>query len=215
MTVTAAPEIIGYDSARELLDAAVAAGLSCRNPSAPGANASLATDQLACKPYLEGSHARVYATSGDLQRDVDLFTKLARFDIKDGREPDSLLRGEHWMVTGSLQDLSAIAPSLDGQVLDLTAVATPKPSKRPAPPKLARTIPGDGTFLVGTDIAAGTYRNEGPSPNDGRSCVVYASTKPSDLGTYLRGSTSKGPAFIEVREDEYVTTFSCKPFAFT
>ena len=77
---------------------------------------------------------------------------------------------------------------------------------------LRTTIPGNGTFQVGTDVAAGTYRTEGPSPDDGRSCVGYASTNPADLGTYLRGSTSNGPAFLRLEAGEYVTTLFCQPF---
>ncbi len=77
---------------------------------------------------------------------------------------------------------------------------------------LMTTIPGNGTFQVGTDVAAGTYRTEGPSPDGGRPCVGYASREPADLSTYLRGSTANGPAFLRLEAGEYVTTMFCLPF---
>ena len=77
---------------------------------------------------------------------------------------------------------------------------------------LMTTIPGNGTFQVGTDVAAGTYRTEGPSRDGGRSCVGYASSEPADLSTYLRGTTSNGPAFLRLEAGEYVTTMFCQPF---
>ena len=75
------------------------------------------------------------------------------------------------------------------------APRSPKPKPQPQPQPV--TVPGDGTFEVGRDIPPGTYRNQG-SIGEGYSCVAYASSKPNDLNTYLRGSTSKGPAILAV-----------------
>ena len=74
------------------------------------------------------------------------------------------------------------------------------------------TIPGDGTFLVGQDVVAGTYRSEGASSTDDRECVAYASRESGDIRTFVRGSTSTGPAFLLLNAGEYVTTMFCQPF---
>ena len=86
-------------------------------------------------------------------------------------------------------------------------------SSQLAPGAAQTTIPGDGTFLVGQDVVAGTYRSVGPSRRDGTACVTYASTKPGDVNTYLRGSTSDGPVFLMLNAGEYVTTIFCQPFS--
>lgn len=87
----------------------------------------------------------------------------------------------------------------------------PKPKPKPKPTPRAVTVPGDGTFEVGVDIPAGTYRNPG-AKGPGYFCVAYAAAKPNDLTTYLRGSTSKGPAIVTVNPGEFFTTQFCKPF---
>jgi hypothetical protein len=92
-----------------------------------------------------------------------------------------------------------------------SVLVKPKPKPKPKP-ALATTVPGNGTFLVGKDVAAGTYRNTGPDPDDGRPCVAYTSSKPDDLQSYLRGSTSKGPGIVVLNTGEYFTTLSCTDF---
>lgn len=86
-----------------------------------------------------------------------------------------------------------------------------KPKPKPKPTPQAVTVPGDGTFEVGVDIPAGTYRNPG-AKGPGYYCVAYASSKPTDLTTWLRGSTSKGPAIVTLNRGEFFTTQFCKPF---
>ncbi len=86
---------------------------------------------------------------------------------------------------------------------------SPKPTKQPKPNPV--TVPGDGVFEVGRDIPPGTYRSPG-TKGPGYSCVVYASQHPSDLATYLRGSTVEGPTIITVYDGEFLNTQFCKSF---
>ena len=99
------------------------------------------------------------------------------------------------------------ATTVEGCYVTGNAVEYEEP--KPPEPQPVR-VPGDGTFEVGRDIPPGTYRNAGAS-ND-LFCVAHASSKPADLGSYLRGSTWEGPAIIEVHQGEYFTTQFCKPF---
>ena len=94
-------------------------------------------------------------------------------------------------------------------VVRKTVTAKPKPPP-PAPSPPGR-VPGDGTFQVGRDIAPGIYRNDG-RVMAGAPCVAFASRKPNDLQSYLRGSTSQGPAIVTVNPGEFFTTNNCQPF---
>lgn len=89
--------------------------------------------------------------------------------------------------------------------------ATPKRVSKPGPPRLPTTVPGDGTFHVGIDVAAGTYRNTG-GREKGAPCVANTSRKPNDLQSFLRGSASAGPASITINKGEWFNTAYCKPF---
>jgi len=92
-----------------------------------------------------------------------------------------------------------------------TVTATPTPRAKPKPHGPPRVLPGSGTFKVGTDVAAGTYRNQG-SENGETPCVAYVSRKPGDLQSYVRGTTLVGPGVIEIRNGEWVTTEYCLDF---
>lgn len=72
----------------------------------------------------------------------------------------------------------------------------------------ARTIAGDGAYEVGVDVKAGTYKNAGST--NGAYCVAYTSRKPSDIGSYIAGSTNKGPGIVTIHDGEYFTTQFCK-----
>lgn len=74
--------------------------------------------------------------------------------------------------------------------------------------KEARTIAGDGAYEVGVDVKAGTYKNAGST--NGAYCVAYTSRKPSDIGSYIAGSTNKGPGIVTIHDGEYFTTQFCK-----
>jgi hypothetical protein len=115
-------------------------------------------------------------------------------------------------VTHTCESLyNALPPSHNPPVT--SAPPPPPPATHSAKPKPPRrvVVAGNGVFQVGRDIPPGTYRSPG-SQGPGYLCVVYASRHPSDLTTYLRGSTVEGPTIISVSSGEYLNTQFCADF---
>jgi hypothetical protein len=121
---------------------------------------------------------------------------------------------------GPVTRVTVTAEPAAGATVTVTAEPAPQPAPTPTtpPPPPASPTPkplphrvGDGTYLVGKDIPAGTWRNNGSYQNGGL-CVAYASSKPSDISSYLRGSTSKGAAIVMVNKGEYFNVAYCNPF---
>lgn len=75
----------------------------------------------------------------------------------------------------------------------------------------AGTIPGSGTYLVGTDVPAGVYRTAGPT--QGHAICYFAWL--ADTGADARivdNSTTAGPATVTVRDGQVFKTSGCQPF---
>ena len=78
------------------------------------------------------------------------------------------------------------------------AKAAPKPAPTPAP---ASATFSDGTYKVGADIPAGSYRTAG----GGGSPCYYARLKTDDTTSYIANNLSSGPMRMTVRSsDGYV-----------
>jgi hypothetical protein len=86
------------------------------------------------------------------------------------------------------------------------------PTDDPTPPAgPATTIPGDGTFLVGTDIKPGTYRS--PMPESGNCYWARMSDVGDDLGGIIANDNSAGPSVVTIRAtDKAFTTTGCEPW---
>lgn len=68
------------------------------------------------------------------------------------------------------------------------------------------TIPGDGTYEVGKDMKAGTYKTAGP---DGSQC--YSSVNGDANGTDIKSNNlSAGPSTVQVSNGEFFETSGCK-----
>ncbi|GAA1818998.1 hypothetical protein GCM10009812_09490 [Nocardioides marinus] len=194
--------------------------LGCARPSDALGPASRALEALACNKFGKRERGfRVFESETKRDAEVRTWQRMARARLAPGYEPSSVLVGVegdiYWMVTstsvGQLRDLHRDGMGdevLDFSGLDPEGPKTPKPKPTPS----VATSFGEGTYLVGKDVAPGLYRSEGPSPNDGRYCVVYASRQPADLDSYLRGATLKGPTAVQVNEGEWVTSQYCKTF---
>lgn len=94
-----------------------------------------------------------------------------------------------------------------------TEKPTEKPSKTPAPTKEnASTIPGDGTFVVGTDIKAGTYKTAGPADSAIPNC--YWARLKGTSGAFediLANGNTGGPATVTIRSgDAAFETSGCE-----
>ncbi|WP_328491440.1 hypothetical protein OHS59_00835 [Streptomyces sp. NBC_00414] len=72
-------------------------------------------------------------------------------------------------------------------------------------------IPGDGTFLVGKDIEAGTYRSEGKKAYG---CYwARLSDTTGETGAIIANGNAQGPAIVKVAAgDQAFQTTDCKPW---
>ncbi|MGX1758147.1 hypothetical protein ACWIG5_14740 [Streptomyces lydicus] len=92
-----------------------------------------------------------------------------------------------------------------------------KDAEKASAPAGPATALGQGSYLVGEDIAAGTYgtagtyRTAGPAPSDTPLCS-WARSRGADgepAGIVARG-TSRGPARVTVNQGETFETHGCK-----
>jgi len=140
------------------------------------------------------------AASGEADVSAERLAE-ARADRDHSREVARALRRELSRAEGRAKEAAAASTPPE-----------PKPTAKPRPkPKPQPVRVGDGTYLVGEDIPAGTYVSPG-GRLDGAPCVAFASTEPGDLGTWLRGNTSEGQNIVKVSAGEYFSVQYCRPF---
>jgi hypothetical protein len=69
------------------------------------------------------------------------------------------------------------------------------------------TIPGDGTFLVGTEVRPGTYRSDAPSSG----MCYWARLNGSDEFDIIDNDLSEGQSVVEIRStDRFFETKGCE-----
>lgn len=71
---------------------------------------------------------------------------------------------------------------------------------------------GDGTYLVGEDIAVGSYRTPGPEKSS-YSDMCYWSRKKNDSGEFeaiIANEIVRGPGRVTVKKGEFFETNSCQ-----
>ncbi|MEU5345088.1 MULTISPECIES: hypothetical protein [unclassified Streptomyces] len=106
-------------------------------------------------------------------------------------------------VTATAADLKADADAEPAPEVTVTKTetVTAKPSKK-AEPKVA-TIPGDGTFVVGDDIKAGTYRTAGAEDSVIPNCY-WARLKGTsgDFEDIIANGNVKGPTTVTVSSSD-------------
>lgn len=212
-----------YPTATSLLTAAGDAGFDCPKPRTVIAD-TRSVDDLMCGPQYtnKAAYFRIFETEDDLEKDATLFGRVARNDLRDGREPMALLGGSNgregatWLISANLKTVRQLRDGLGGTVIDfskeLNVAPKPEPNPKPEPePPAVSTSFGDGTYLVGEDVQAGTYRNDGDTYGGQAPCVAYTSARPNDLaGSYISGSTTSGPGILQVNPGEYVSVQGCK-----
>ncbi|WP_051745248.1 hypothetical protein [Streptomyces yerevanensis] len=89
-----------------------------------------------------------------------------------------------------------------------TVTAKPKPTKKPGPPD---AINGDGQYLVGEDIQAGTYKTAGPeNDNFGLGCYWARNKNASgEFGAIIANDNITGQSRVTVNKGEYFETKGC------
>jgi hypothetical protein len=92
----------------------------------------------------------------------------------------------------------------------VTETVTAKPSKKPEPK--VPTIPGEGTFVVGSDIKAGTYKTAGAEESVIPNCY-WARLKGTsgDFSDIITNGNVEGPTTITIASsDGAFKTSGCK-----
>lgn len=70
---------------------------------------------------------------------------------------------------------------------------------------------GQGTYKVGKDVQAGTYRTDGPSSADMPNCYwARAKDASGELTSIIANDLPMGPASVTLKSGEYVSTHGCK-----
>ncbi|MFB6512102.1 hypothetical protein ACFCW4_02625 [Streptomyces virginiae] len=96
-----------------------------------------------------------------------------------------------------------------------SASANSAPSTPPTPSGPAETI-GSGTYLVGEDIKAGTYKTAGPSSSSVPNC--YWSRNKNDSGEFsaiITNELLQGPGRVTVKKGEVFETSGCEVWQLT
>ncbi|MEU3613546.1 hypothetical protein ABZ725_14680 [Streptomyces sp. NPDC006872] len=110
-------------------------------------------------------------------------------------------------VTATPAELAADEPAPE---VTVTETVTSKPTKK-AEPKVA-TIPGDGTFVVGTDIKAGTYKSAGPADSVIPNCYwARLKSTSGDFDDIITNNNASGPTTVTISaSDGAFQTTGCK-----
>jgi hypothetical protein len=89
-----------------------------------------------------------------------------------------------------------------------TVTAKPVPPKKPEEPGPAISFAGDGEYLVGTDIAAGTYKTAGA---DGSFGCYWARLKDAsgEFDAIIANNNLEGPGRVTLNKGEYFQTQHC------
>lgn len=90
------------------------------------------------------------------------------------------------------------------------AAADPEPSPSPAPAAAAKlAMDHDGTYLVGKDIAPGTYSSAGPVGNG----TCYWKRLGNPDGNLIDNALSKKPQVVQIEAtDKAFKTSGCQPW---
>ena len=80
----------------------------------------------------------------------------------------------------------------------------------PAPTATGNTIPGEGVFVVGTDIKPGIYKNAGPSDSSGWCAWERLSATDGSPDSVIAVDLVQGPTTVTVQaSDNAFKTFGC------
>ncbi|MDQ0605253.1 hypothetical protein QF037_009598 [Streptomyces canus] len=104
--------------------------------------------------------------------------------------------------------VTATAPGTDVQTGAASSSATAGAQQKDVP---KGGIPGDGTFLVGKDIQAGTYRSEGKNKYGCYWARLSDTTGEEDA--IIANGNAEGPAIVKVAAgDKAFQTTDCQPW---
>ncbi|MFF4346335.1 hypothetical protein [Streptomyces sp. NPDC001530] len=86
---------------------------------------------------------------------------------------------------------------------------TPKPAEKAGP---ATLVEGDGQYLVGEDMQAGTYKTAGPDKSGFVDNCYWARTKDAsgEFGAIIANDNLQGQGRVTVKKGEYFETNGCQ-----
>ncbi|MFG3073957.1 hypothetical protein [Streptomyces sp. NPDC048225] len=123
----------------------------------------------------------------------------AAADAKAGPRPTAT-------VTETALAAEAEPASMVTETVTETVTAKPKKTKEPGP---ATTFSGDGEYLVGEDIKAGTYKTAGPEDEWG--CYwERAKDASGEFGSIIANNNLEGTGRVTLNEGEYFKTNRCQ-----
>ncbi|MEU2424726.1 hypothetical protein ABZ619_27515 [Streptomyces sp. NPDC007851] len=95
------------------------------------------------------------------------------------------------------------------ETVKATVTAKPKPVKKPGPPS---SFSGEGQYLVGEDIQAGTYRTSGPEKDSVIPNCYWARLKNAsgEFDAIIANDNIQGQGRVTVNKGEYFKTSGCQ-----
>ena len=99
--------------------------------------------------------------------------------------------------------------------ITVTATATERVTVKPKPAKkagAATTVDGDGQYLVGDDMQAGTYKTAGPDKSGFVDNCYWARTKDAsgEFSAIIANANLQGQGRVTVNKGEYFETNGCQ-----
>ncbi|MFJ8911937.1 hypothetical protein [Amycolatopsis sp. NPDC102389] len=121
-------------------------------------------------------------------------------------------------VVAATRQGEPVAPPAAPATVTVTAEAASAPTVTvPAPPVTSGRASvaaaaerfADGTYLVGTEIPAGSYRSPGPAPGGNGHCY-WARLRPEGASKIVADQLTTGAARFTARKGEYVQVAGCE-----
>lgn len=118
---------------------------------------------------------------------------------------------------GAAVGSSGSSPTAAPAASTSTTAGAPAPSTAAAPatqapataaPDGPKTEFGDGTYLVGTDIAVGSYKSSGPRPGGVGQCY-WARLKDDSGSNIIANNLGAGATRVTVKKGEYLQITGC------
>ncbi|MEW1754683.1 hypothetical protein [Streptomyces angustmyceticus] len=126
---------------------------------------------------------------------------------------------------GAEKTVAKPAPTVTVTVTAKAAAVKPKSAAKPAEKARSAAKPakeadaptgpditvGEGSYLVGEDIAAGMYKTAGPDASDSPLCYwERAKDSSGEMDSIIANDTPQGPARVTVNKGETFKTNGCK-----
>jgi hypothetical protein len=130
--------------------------------------------------------------------------------IGSGGSDDARSKG-----TAPTTTVTATSTATETETAAPSTKKTPTPSEATKPP--AGKIPGDGTYIVGTDIKPGTYRTDGPEDTAIPNCYwARLQATSGEFSDIIANGNTAGPTTVTISaSDKAFQTTGCKTWTRT